>query len=102
MRRRDAGIRERRVRYPVLGGGGGDDGDDDDDDDDDERADIVDEYRARIIASPFRSPVGFCLSGRSCGFWSMMLLWLVSYYAHTLSLGMIILLSTKGLTMPYE
>jgi hypothetical protein len=40
--------------------GGGDSDDDDDDEDDDERADIVDEYRARIIASPFR----FCLSGR--------------------------------------
>ncbi len=44
--------------------GGGDSDDDDNDDDDDERADIVDEYRTRIIASPFRSPVGFCLSGR--------------------------------------
>ena len=45
------------TRFSAGGGGG-------DDDDDDERADIVDEYRARIIASPFRSPVGFCLSGR--------------------------------------
>ena len=44
--------------------GGGDSDDHDNDDDDDERADIVDEYRARIIASPFRSPVGFCHSGR--------------------------------------
>ena len=51
----------------------------DDDDDDDERADIVDEYRARIIASPFRSP----LSRRflPCGLCRIM---------RTLSLGMII------------
>lgn len=77
MRRRDAGIRERRVRYPVPGGGGGDD---------DERADIVDEYRARI-----RYCLPLALSRRflPCGLW---------YYAHTLSRYdnfILFLLSTK-------
>ena len=56
----------------------------DDDDDDDERADIVDEYRARI-----RYCLPLALSRRflPCGLW---------YYAHTLSrYDNFILLSTK-------
>ena len=53
-----------------------DDGGDDDDDDDDERADIVDEYRARIR---------YCLPLSLSPLPSVFALWLVSYYAHTLS-----------------
>ena len=70
-----------------------DDGGDDDDDDDDERADIVDEYRARIR---------YCLPLSLSPLPSVFALWLVSYYAHTLSRYDIYIYIYLGLSPNYR